>query len=234
MAATRRPTLAARLVDRADGATVSAERDPLAIGEDVGAMSLLGLLCRARVVRNPADEPSPAEMADDFSGRGHVRRMTGEVPRAQESEPTRRQCEQMEGPDDAGVRGLPVRARWLIAAVMGVAVAAAVSLSVTGGEPPADLWLLVVLGLACATASLVEVLAPGSYSLQPNVVFFAWGMVSLPVWALVVLATICFAPAVLVRRARWHKTAFNWGDYVLAGARGTRSPARRASRRPET
>ncbi len=103
---------------------------------------------------------------------------------------------------------------------MGVAVAAAVSLSVTGGEPPGDLWLLVVLGLACATASLVEVLAPGSYSLQPNVVFFAWGMVSLPVWALVVLATICFAPAVVVRRARWHKTAFNWGDYVLAGAAG--------------
>ena len=45
-------------------------------------------------------------------------------------------------------------------------------------------------------------------------------MVSLPVWALVVLATICFAPAVVIRRARWRKTAFNWGDYVLAGAAG--------------
>jgi diguanylate cyclase (GGDEF)-like protein len=45
-------------------------------------------------------------------------------------------------------------------------------------------------------------------------------MVLLPAWALAVLATICFVPAVLFRRARWHKTAFNWGDYVLAGAAG--------------
>ena len=126
--------------------------------------------------------------------------------------------QEMEGPDDGGFRGLPARARWLIAAVMVAAVGAAAALTLTGVEPPLEPWLLVVLGVACATASLVEVFAPGSYPLQPNVVFFAWGAVALPVWALVVLATICFAPPVLIRGARWYKTAFNWGDYVLAGS----------------
>jgi diguanylate cyclase (GGDEF)-like protein/putative nucleotidyltransferase with HDIG domain len=124
----------------------------------------------------------------------------------------------MEGPDDGGFRGLPARARWLIAAVTVAALAAAAALTLTGVEPPLEPWLLVVLGVACATASLVEVFAPGSYSLQPNVVFFAWGAVALPAWALVVLATICFAPPVLIRGARWYKTAFNWSDYVLAGS----------------
>jgi diguanylate cyclase (GGDEF)-like protein/putative nucleotidyltransferase with HDIG domain len=114
-------------------------------------------------------------------------------------------------------RGLPRAARLYIAALC---VAAAAALAVMTSESPGPHLDLVLFGLAvvlCSGGNLFEVFAPGHYSLQINFVFFFWGAVLLPPWAVAVLALLCFVPGTVVHRVRWYMTAFNVANYVLAG-----------------
>jgi diguanylate cyclase (GGDEF)-like protein len=86
-----------------------------------------------------------------------------------------------------------------------------------GGGPALDLRLLALLAVACAVASVMEAVAPGHYSLQPNYAFLVWGAVLLPAPAVAVLAVACFLPAVVARRIALYKTAFNVENYILTG-----------------
>jgi diguanylate cyclase (GGDEF)-like protein/putative nucleotidyltransferase with HDIG domain len=126
----------------------------------------------------------------------------------------------MKHPGDGGFRGLPRRGQAVLAAALFAAVIAVAACWGAGADLALAPWLLVVLGVACATASLVEVFAPGSYSLQPNIVFFAWAMLVVPSWALAALAAVCFTPSLIARRVALHKAAFNWANYVLAAIAG--------------
>jgi diguanylate cyclase (GGDEF)-like protein/putative nucleotidyltransferase with HDIG domain len=112
-------------------------------------------------------------------------------------------------------RALPRGARLYIAAVLSVACACAglAVASVTGAEPA----LFAVMVALCALANLFEVFAPGNYSFQPNLVFFFWGAVLLPPWAVVALACVCFVPGWIAHRFRWYMVSFNIANYVLAG-----------------
>ena len=69
----------------------------------------------------------------------------------------------------------------------------------------------------CAAANLFEVFAPGHYSFQPNLVFFFWGAVLLPPWAIAVVAAACFIPGWIVHRFPWYMVTFNVTNYALSG-----------------
>jgi diguanylate cyclase (GGDEF)-like protein/putative nucleotidyltransferase with HDIG domain len=111
-------------------------------------------------------------------------------------------------------RDLPRGARLLIAALLSVAAASVWLFSFT---TQVDEGLLVVLITLCALANLFEVFAPGHYSFQPNLVFFFWGAVLLPLWAIAVLAAACFVPGWIAHRFRWYMVSFNVANYLLAG-----------------
>jgi diguanylate cyclase (GGDEF)-like protein/putative nucleotidyltransferase with HDIG domain len=81
----------------------------------------------------------------------------------------------------------------------------------------ADPALFAVMVALCALANLFEVFAPGNYSFQPNLVFFFWGAVLLPPWAIAALAVVCFLPGWIAHRFRWYMVSFNIANYVLAG-----------------
>lgn len=117
-------------------------------------------------------------------------------------------------------RALPRAAQLTIpAAIIGAASATVAARSVSG-TPDVDVALLVIVGVLCAAASLFEVVAPGNYSFQPNLVFFFWGAVLLPAWCVPVLAMLSFVPAAALRRTRWYMTGFNAANYTLAGIAG--------------
>jgi len=69
----------------------------------------------------------------------------------------------------------------------------------------------------CAGANLFEVFAPGHYSFQPNLVFFFWGAVLLPPWAIAIVAAACFIPGWIVHRFPWYMVTFNVTNYALSG-----------------
>lgn len=113
---------------------------------------------------------------------------------------------------------LPRRARIYIPLVLAIAAATVLLTTRVGSPAPLDLAVLAAAGAACAAASLFEVLAPGHYSLQPNLAIFVGAAVMLPTWAMALLAVVCFAPGWTVNRPAWYKAAFNVGNYALAGA----------------
>jgi diguanylate cyclase (GGDEF)-like protein/putative nucleotidyltransferase with HDIG domain len=112
-------------------------------------------------------------------------------------------------------RDLPRGARLYIAALLAIALAAAAWFA--GSAPEVDPLLLVVMVVICGLANLFEVFAPGHYSFQPNLVFFFWGAVLLPPWAIAVLAVACFVPGWIAHRFRWYMVSFNITNYLLAG-----------------
>jgi diguanylate cyclase (GGDEF)-like protein/putative nucleotidyltransferase with HDIG domain len=112
-------------------------------------------------------------------------------------------------------RDLPRGARLYIAALLVAAIA--VGAAVAGSALEVDPVLLVVMVAVCALANLFEVFAPGHYSFQPNLVFFFWGAVLLPPWAIAVLAAACFVPGWIAHRFRWYMVSFNIANYLLAG-----------------
>jgi diguanylate cyclase (GGDEF)-like protein/putative nucleotidyltransferase with HDIG domain len=115
-------------------------------------------------------------------------------------------------------RALPRGAQLYIAGLSGVVVAMLVVMTVLpDGYPSLDPSLLVVTLVLCAGANLLEVFAPGHYSFQPNLVFFFWGAVLLPEWAIAALAVACFLPGWIKHRFRWYMVAFNVVNYTLAG-----------------
>jgi diguanylate cyclase (GGDEF)-like protein len=114
-------------------------------------------------------------------------------------------------------RELPRASRALIPAVVAAALAALAADLALGGSRELDPLLLGFTAAVCAVASLFEIWAPGHYSFQPNLIPFFCAAVLLPVWSLPLLAILCFAPAALAQRARWYTTAFNVGNYLLAG-----------------
>src|SRR4051812_11920330 len=116
----------------------------------------------------------------------------------------------------APFRNLPVAARLLVLGI--VACACAVTATLTLVEPQSlDVTLLVVAAAMCAAANGYEILAPGNFSFQPNLVFFVFGAVLLPAWAIVPLAIVSHLPGAILRRPRWYMTVFNAGNYLLAG-----------------
>src|SRR5688572_21020597 len=95
----------------------------------------------------------------------------------------------------SGFNALPRAARLyicgvLLAGPLGVALACFLE----GGLSELDPWLLLAAALACAAGGMFEVFAPGSYSLQPNLVFFFGASVLLPPAAIALLAVVCFTP----------------------------------------
>ncbi len=113
--------------------------------------------------------------------------------------------------------GLPPKARLYLATLPLITAVAIAAVSVF--EPPTELdpALLVVVVLLCAAANLFEVFAPGHYSFQPNLVFFFWGAVLLPPWAIVLVAAACFIPGWIVHRFPWYMVTFNVTNYALSG-----------------
>src|SRR3954453_19665084 len=115
-------------------------------------------------------------------------------------------------------RALPRGAQLYIAGLSGVVVAILVVMTaMPDGYPSLDPSLLVITLVLCAGANLLEVFAPGHYSFQPNLVFFFWGAVLLPEWAIAALAVACFLPGWIKHRFRWYMVAFNVVNYTLAG-----------------
>src|SRR4051812_7804748 len=112
---------------------------------------------------------------------------------------------------------LPALTRTFLVAVMAGAVAAVVAASAADTLKHAPLNLLVITVVLCAGSALFEVLAPGNLSLQVNLVFFAWGAMLLPPWAVGVLAVASFLPGAVAQRSRWYVWAFNVANYALAG-----------------
>jgi ribonuclease P protein subunit RPR2 len=114
-------------------------------------------------------------------------------------------------------RGLPGPARVYLLALYALAVGAFALVAGSTPGPGLDPALLAVLAILCAGGNLFEVFAPGHYSFQINLVFFFWGAILLPPWAVVVLAVLSFAPGWVVHRFRWYMTGFNVVNYALAG-----------------
>jgi diguanylate cyclase (GGDEF)-like protein/putative nucleotidyltransferase with HDIG domain len=114
-------------------------------------------------------------------------------------------------------RRLPGPGRAYLAFVFTAAIATVVGLSL--GQPrDADLVLLGLAIVLCTAAGAFEVLAPGNFSFQPSLVFFFWGAVLLPPWAMAPLAAASMAPGWLRHRFRWYMPAFNTANYLLTGA----------------
>ncbi|HEY3021559.1 MAG TPA: hypothetical protein VGJ32_15285, partial [Solirubrobacteraceae bacterium] len=114
-------------------------------------------------------------------------------------------------------RQLPPLARVLVPAALVLSAAGVVTASRLTPGPSLDPLLAVAAATLCTGANLFEVMAPGNYSFQPNLVFFFWAAVLLPAWALAPLAVLCFLPGALARRSRWYMPAFNAANYALAG-----------------
>ncbi|MDX6664608.1 MAG: hypothetical protein QOG68_814, partial [Solirubrobacteraceae bacterium] len=115
------------------------------------------------------------------------------------------------------LRHLPVSTRAFLLAVLVAAAGAVVATSLLGAHHQLDVVLLgVTIGL-CAGAALFEVLAPGNVSLHVSLVFFAWGAILLPPWAIGALAVASFAASALSARTRWYVGTFNVANYALAG-----------------
>jgi diguanylate cyclase (GGDEF)-like protein len=116
----------------------------------------------------------------------------------------------------APFRNLAFAARLLVLSVVASACAATALVSLV--DPSSlDVTLFAVAAAMCAAANGYEILAPGNFSFQPNLVFFVFGAVLLPPWAIGVLAVVSHLPGALLRRPRWYMTVFNIGNYVLAG-----------------
>jgi diguanylate cyclase (GGDEF)-like protein/putative nucleotidyltransferase with HDIG domain len=112
-------------------------------------------------------------------------------------------------------RELPRGARLYLGALLWAAVVAGGILA--GSAIEVDPVLLLVMVSLCSMANLFEVFAPGHYSFQPNLVFFFWGAVLLPPWAIVLLAAACFVPGWIAHRFRWYMVSFNVANYLLSG-----------------
>src|SRR5688500_3460949 len=113
--------------------------------------------------------------------------------------------------------GLPPKARIFLAALPLFAAASIVAASVFEPAIELDPALLVLVVALCAGANLFEVFAPGHYSFQPNLVFFFWGAVLLPPWAIALVAAACFIPGWFVHRFPWYMVTFNVTNYGLSG-----------------
>jgi diguanylate cyclase (GGDEF)-like protein/putative nucleotidyltransferase with HDIG domain len=96
------------------------------------------------------------------------------------------------------------------------ATATTVLASLASGDA-LDGRLLAVTLVLCAGAALFEVLAPGNISLQVSLVFFTWGAMLLPPWAIAALAVASFAASAFPARTRWYVAGFNAANYAIAG-----------------
>src|SRR5215211_7843084 len=114
-------------------------------------------------------------------------------------------------------RGLPVRARFYIPAVMAVAAVGVVAEMLIDAGPELDPTLLGIALLLCAVGNLFEVFAPANFSFQPNLVVFLAAALLLPPWAVAALAIVSFVPGWLVHRFPWYMVAFNVANYTAAG-----------------
>src|SRR3954447_13578236 len=114
-------------------------------------------------------------------------------------------------------RRLPALTRGFLLAVMAGAVAAVLAASAADTLKAAPVNPLVITLVLCAGSAVFEGLAPGNLSLQVNLVFFAWGAMLLPPWAIGVLAVASFLPGAIAQRSRWYVWAFNIAYYALAG-----------------
>src|SRR5689334_22238425 len=110
---------------------------------------------------------------------------------------------------------LPAVTRVFLAAVMAVAVAAVVAVTALDTIDHAPVMLLAITIVLCAGSAIFEVLAPGNLSLQVNLVFFTWGAVLLPAWAIGILAVASFLPTAIVHHSRWYVAAFNVANYAI-------------------
>jgi diguanylate cyclase (GGDEF)-like protein/putative nucleotidyltransferase with HDIG domain len=115
-------------------------------------------------------------------------------------------------------RGLPVRARFYIPAVILLAAGAVAAELLGNPGPPLDPALLAIAIVLCAVGNLFEVFAPANFSFQPNLVVFLAASLLLPPWAIAVLAIVSFVPGWLVHRFPWYMVAFNVANYTVAGA----------------
>src|SRR3954451_22088650 len=114
-------------------------------------------------------------------------------------------------------RRLPPLTRGFLVAVMAGAVAAVIAASAADSVKHAPIDLLLITLVLCAGSAVFEVLAPGNLSLQVNLVFFTWGALLLPPWAIGALALASFLPGAIAHRSRWYVWAFNVANYALAG-----------------
>ena len=114
-------------------------------------------------------------------------------------------------------RGLPVRARFYIPAVLVLAAAVVAADALGDPGPRLDVTLLAVAVVLCAAGNLFEVFAPANFSFQPNLVIFLGASLLLPPWAIVILAVASFLPGWIVHRFRWYMVAFNIANYAIAG-----------------
>lgn len=115
-------------------------------------------------------------------------------------------------------RGLPVRARCYIPAVIAVAALAVVAEMQIARGPELDPALLGIALVLCAVGNLFEVFAPANFSFQPNLVVFLAASLLLPPWAIAVLAVVSFVPGWIVHRFPWYMVTFNIANYTIAGA----------------
>jgi diguanylate cyclase (GGDEF)-like protein/putative nucleotidyltransferase with HDIG domain len=114
-------------------------------------------------------------------------------------------------------RGLPVRARFYIPAVLAAAILGVVAGMLVDPGPELDPALLGIALLLCAAGNLFEVFAPANFSFQPNLVVFLAASLLLPPWAVAAIAVVSFVPGWLVHRFPWYMVAFNVANYTLAG-----------------
>src|SRR4051812_23286665 len=114
-------------------------------------------------------------------------------------------------------RRLPAVTRVFLVTVMAGAIAAVVAAGAADALKAAPTNLLVITLVLCAGSAVFEVLAPGNLSLQVNLVFFAWGAMLLPPWAIGALALASFLPGAIAQRSRWYVWTFNVANYALAG-----------------
>src|SRR4051794_40823135 len=115
-------------------------------------------------------------------------------------------------------RGLPVRARFYIPAILALAAGAVTAELLLDPGPSLDVALLVIAVVLCAVGNLFEVFAPANFSFQPNLVVFLAAALLLPPWAIALLAIVSFVPGWLVHRFPWYMVAFNIANYTIAGA----------------
>src|SRR3954453_2406064 len=115
-------------------------------------------------------------------------------------------------------RGLPVRARFYIPAILMLAAGVVTAELLLDPGPSLDVALLVTAVLLCAVGNLFEVFAPANFSFQPNLVVFLAASLLLPPWAIAVLAVVSFVPGWAVHRFPWYMVAFNIANYTVAGA----------------
>jgi diguanylate cyclase (GGDEF)-like protein/putative nucleotidyltransferase with HDIG domain len=114
-------------------------------------------------------------------------------------------------------RGLPVRARFYIPAVIVAAALGVAGQTLVDPGPELDPVLLGIALLLCAVGNLFEVFAPANFSFQPNLVVFLAAALLLPPWAIALLAVFSFVPGWLVHRFPWYMVAFNVANYTIAG-----------------